>query len=89
MSLAAFGGKFSLVGWFLHFGGAGLILIGLVDNSAIPVPAGMDLLTTWLAAGRRHPWFYYAILATIGSAIGGYSTYRIGEKGGKEALAGC
>ena len=78
--------QFSLTSWFLHFGGAGLILIGLLDNSAIPVPGGMDLLTTWLAAGRRHPWFYYTILATIGSAIGGYSTYRIGKKGGKEAL---
>jgi len=78
--------QFSLTSSFLHFGGAGLILIGLLDNSAIPVPGGMDLLTTWLAAGRRHPWFYYTILATIGSAIGGYSTYRIGKKGGKEAL---
>ena len=54
--LAAFAGKkFSLTGWFLHFGGAGLILIGLLDNSPIPVPGGMDLLTTSLAPGRVHP----------------------------------
>jgi membrane protein YqaA with SNARE-associated domain len=84
MSLTAFGG--SLMTWLLHFGGGGLILIGLLDNSAIPLPGGMDLLTTWLAAGRVHPWFYYAILATMGSAIGGYSTYRIGKKGGKALL---
>lgn len=87
MSLVAFAAKkLSLMKWLLQFGGAGLLLVGLLDNSAIPVPGGMDLLTTWLAAGHAHPWFYYAILATIGSAIGGCSTYRIGRKGGKAAL---
>ena len=87
MSLVAFAvNTLSLMKWLLHFGGAGLILIGLLDNSAIPVPGGMDLLTTWLAAGHAHPWFYYATLATIGSAIGGYLTYRIGKKGGKAGL---
>jgi hypothetical protein len=78
--------KINLTGWFLHFGGFGLVLFGLIDNSAIPLPGGMDLLTTWLAAGRQRPWFYYALLATVGSAIGAYTTYRLGQKGGKEAL---
>lgn len=76
----------NVTGWFLHFGGFGLVLFGLIDNSAIPLPGGMDLLTTWLAAGRQHPWFYYALFATVGSAIGSYTTYRLGQKGGKETL---
>lgn len=81
------GKKINLTGWFLHFGGFGLILFGLIDNSAIPLPGGMDLLTTWLAAGRQRPWFYYAFLyaflATVGPAIGACTTYRLRQKGSR------
>src|SRR5215469_8974291 len=72
--------------WFLKFGSLGVLLVGLVDNSAIPLPGGMDVLTIWLAAGHRRSWVYYAIMATIGSIAGAYLTYRLGRKGGKEAL---
>jgi len=82
--MAFFGAKkINLTGWFLHFGGFGLILFGLIDNSAIPLPGGMDLLTTWLAAGRQRPWFYYALLATVGSAIRGVHHLPIGTEGRK------
>ena len=70
----------------VRLGGLGLVLIGLADNSVIPMPGSMDVFTIWLAAGHRHSWPYYMILATIGSIIGGYVTYHLGRKGGKEAL---
>jgi membrane protein YqaA with SNARE-associated domain len=70
----------------LHMGGPGLIVLGLIDNSAIPVPGSMDALTIILAAAHKEPWWYYAIMATIGSIIGGFLTYRLGVKGGKETL---
>jgi len=72
--------------WLLHLGGIGLILLAFVDNSVIPLPGSMDLLTIVLAA--RHPdwWWYYAIMATIGGIVGAYPTYRLGRRGGKEAL---
>jgi membrane protein YqaA with SNARE-associated domain len=70
----------------LKLGGPGLILIGLVDNSVIPLPGGMDIVTIILAASRRELWWYYALFATVGSLIGGYLTYRLGVKGGKEVL---
>ena len=69
-----------------RLGGPGLIALGLVDNSVIPLPGGMDAATILLAAAHREPWWYYALMATVGSLIGGYLTYRLGVKGGEETL---
>jgi membrane protein DedA with SNARE-associated domain len=64
----------------------GQILVGIADNSVIPLPGSMDVFTIWLAASRRSLWFYYAIMATLGSLVGGYLTYSLARRGGKEAL---
>src|SRR5919204_3865002 len=69
-----------------HWGGLGLIVLGLLDNSFIPLPGSMDALTVVLATAKRNWWPYYAFMATVGSLIGGYLTYRVGRKGGEEAL---
>ena len=69
-----------------HLGGIGLILLGLVDNSVIPLTGSMDVLTIWLAARHREPWPYYALMATLGAVIGGYITYGLARKGGKETM---
>src|SRR5208282_4700176 len=69
-----------------HLGGVGLILLGLIDNSVIPVTGSMDVLTIWLAARHREPWLYYAFMATLGAVIGGYITYALARKGGKEVM---
>jgi membrane protein YqaA with SNARE-associated domain len=71
----------------LHrMGGPGLILLGLADNSIVPLVGSTDVLTIWLAAQHREPWPYYALMATIGAVLGGYITYSLARKGGKEAL---
>jgi membrane protein YqaA with SNARE-associated domain len=67
-------------------GGVGLIVVGIADNSVVPLPGSMDVFTIWLAANNRHLWFYYAAMATLGALIGGYITYAIARQGGKEAL---
>ena len=72
--------------WIIRLGGPGLILLGLADNSVIPVPGSMDVLTIWLAARNPEIWFYYSIMAILGAVIGGYVTYNLARKGGKEAL---
>ncbi len=46
----------------------------------------MDVLTIWLAARHREPWPYYAVMATLGAVIGGYITYALARKGGKETM---
>lgn len=72
--------------WIRHLGGPGLLLLGLADNSIIPMPGSMDVLTIWFAVHHHHQWFYYAAMATLGAVIGGYVTYRLARKGGKETL---
>lgn len=72
--------------WIFHLGGLGFIPLGLLDNSVIPLPGSMDVLTIVLSARKQELWLYYAFMATIGSVIGGYITYRLARKGGKETL---
>jgi membrane protein YqaA with SNARE-associated domain len=70
----------------LHWGGIGLIPLALLDNSPLPIPGAMDIATILLAAREPRWWIYYALMATLGSLLGGFITYRLARKGGKEAL---
>jgi membrane protein YqaA with SNARE-associated domain len=69
--------------WLLPLGGPGLIVLGLIDSSVIPTPGGMDVFVVLLTAHHREWWPYYGAMATIGSVLGGYITYRLAQKGGK------
>jgi membrane protein YqaA with SNARE-associated domain len=69
-----------------RLGGPGLVLLGVADNSIIPLTGSMDVLTIWLAARHHEPWPYYAFMATLGAVIGGYITYALARKGGKETM---
>jgi len=69
-----------------QLGGPGLILLGIADNSVVPLTGSMDVLTIWLAARHHQPWPYYAFMATVGAVAGGYITYALARKGGKEAM---
>jgi membrane protein YqaA with SNARE-associated domain len=76
----------SLWVWLRHLGGVGLILLGVADSSVIPLPGSMDVLTIYLAARHRQLWWYYAAMATVGAVLGGYITYILARKSGKEAF---
>jgi membrane protein YqaA with SNARE-associated domain len=78
-------GKLAL--WLIHLGGPGLILLGLLDNSVIPLPGSMDALTIVLAAHQQRWWPYFAFMATAGALLGGYVTFRLARKQGKDLLA--
>src|SRR5450755_644631 len=78
--------KKSALRWLIHLGGPGLIFLGLADNSLIPMPGSTDVVTILLSAHHRDLWIYYAIMATTGAVLGGYLTYRMARKGGKETL---
>jgi|SRR5579863_1997412 membrane protein YqaA with SNARE-associated domain len=69
-----------------HLGGVGLILLGVADNSVVPLTGSMDVLTIWLAARHQEPWPYYALMATLGAVLGGYITYSLARKGGRETM---
>ena len=74
--------------WIHRLGGPGLILLGIADNTPfISAPAGsVDVLVILLSAHRHEWWAYYAFMATVGEVFGGYVTYRIAQKGGRETL---
>lgn len=72
--------------WIHRLGGVGLILLGLADNSVVPLPGSMDVFTILLSAHNRPWWPYYGAMATLGAVLGGYLTYRLAEKGGEETL---
>jgi membrane protein YqaA with SNARE-associated domain len=73
--------------WLFQLGAVGFIPLGVLDSSIIPLPGSMDVLTILLAARNAEFWWYYALMATLGSVIGGFLTYRLARKGGKETLA--
>jgi membrane protein YqaA with SNARE-associated domain len=72
--------------WLFHLGGIGLIPLGLLDSSLIPVPGILDVAAIVLSARQEQLWLYYGLMATAGSVAGGFLTYRLARKGGKEAL---
>jgi len=65
-----------------HLGAFGLFFLAILDSSPIPTFAGPDILTAVLAASHRNPWYEYAAMATAGSLIGAYFTFRVARKAG-------
>ena len=63
----AFAYVFLVWTWLVRLGGPGLVLLGIADNSIIPLTGSMDVLTIWLAARHHEPWPYYALMATLGA----------------------
>ena len=69
-----------------HLGGIGLFILAIVDGSPLPTFSGPDILAAILAARRREPWYYYAGIATVGSVLGSYLTFRIARGAGLDYI---
>jgi membrane protein YqaA with SNARE-associated domain len=69
-----------------HLGGLGLFAIAVVDSSPLPTFGGPDILTAIFAARHVEPWYYYAAVATLGSVVGAYLTYRTAHIAGADYL---
>lgn len=69
------------------FGGAGLFVVSAIDASIIPlpIPGSTDLLLLYLVSRRANAWVM-ALAATAGSLLGGYLSWKAGEKGGEAAI---
>jgi membrane protein DedA with SNARE-associated domain len=52
----------------------------------IPLPGSTDVFVILLTANNRVWWPYYGFMGTVGAVIGGYLTYRLGEKSEEETL---
>ncbi len=67
---------------FRHLGALGLFFLAILDGLPLPTFGGPDILTAILAASHRNPWYEYAAVATAGSVIGAYLTFRIARTAG-------
>jgi membrane protein YqaA with SNARE-associated domain len=68
---------------FARWGAGGLFALAIVDSSPIPTFSGPDILTVILAASHRDLWWMYALVATAGSVLGAFLTFRLTRKAGQ------
>lgn len=69
-----------------QLGGPGLLLIAIADSSLIPTFGSMDAVLVIFAARVPEQWPFFVLMTLIGSVIGGYATFRMGRKGGREMV---
>jgi len=76
---------------FLHFlfsfGVFGVFLVSIVDSSFVPLPLpGITDIMLIVLAAQHQSWILLILLATAGSALGGYFSYQVGQSGGMSFL---
>ncbi len=76
----------SVTAMFRHLGALGLFFLAILDSSPLPTFGGPDILTAILAATHRNPWYELAAVATAGSVIGAYLTFRVARRAGSAYL---
>lgn len=75
----------SLLGYFLTPGG--LLLLGALDASVVFfLPLGIDFVVIILSARKPDFFWWYALLATVGSILGAAFTFWLGRKVGETGL---
>jgi membrane protein YqaA with SNARE-associated domain len=73
---------------FLSLGIFGLFLVAIVDSSFVPlpIPGITDIMLVLMAARHTTNWLLLILVSSTGSAIGGYLSYRVGQRGGMAFL---
>ena len=85
---ARHGKRGPLLRLLFSFGLVGLFVVAAVDSSFVPlpVPGISDLMIVLMAARHTSNWIVLVVVASLGSALGGYVSYRIGQRGGMAFL---
>jgi membrane protein YqaA with SNARE-associated domain len=72
-----------LLHFLFGFGLFGLFFVSIVDASFVPLPIpGITDIMLVLMAARHQNFFLLVLVSSVGSAIGGYLSYRVGMSGG-------
>jgi membrane protein YqaA with SNARE-associated domain len=65
------------------FGLFGVFLVSIVDSSFVPLPLpGITDIMIIVLAAQHQSWILLILLATAGSALGGFFSYQVGQSGG-------
>jgi membrane protein YqaA with SNARE-associated domain len=72
--------------YFLQMGGFGLAGFGILDSSFLFLPLGNDLLLVILTARKPALFWYYALMASLGSVIGCTLTDAVSRKLGEAGI---
>jgi membrane protein YqaA with SNARE-associated domain len=77
------GARNPLLHFLFSFGLLGLFLVSIVDSSFVPLPLpGVTDIMIIVLAAQHQSWFLLILLATAGSALGGWFSYQVGQSGG-------
>jgi membrane protein YqaA with SNARE-associated domain len=73
---------------FLGLGIFGLFFVSIVDSSFVPlpIPGITDIMLILMAARHTTNWLVLILVSSTGSAIGGYLSYHVGQRGGMAFL---
>src|SRR5437879_585969 len=76
---------------FLHilfrFGLVGVFLVSIVDSSFVPLPVpGVTDVMIIIMSAQHQNVILLVLLATVGSALGGYFSHLVGQRGGMAFL---
>lgn len=63
-----------------------MFFLAILDSSPLPTFGGPDILLAILVSTHRNPWYEYAAMATAGSTIGAYLTFRLARRAGRAYL---
>ena len=71
----------------LSFGLVGVFLVSIVDSSFVPLPVpGVTDIMIIIMSAQHQNVILLVLLATIGSALGGYFSHLVGQRGGMAFL---
>jgi membrane protein YqaA with SNARE-associated domain len=71
----------------LSFGLLGVFLVSIVDSSFVPLPVpGVTDIMIIIMSAQHQNVILLVLLATIGSALGGYFSHLVGQRGGMAFL---
>jgi membrane protein YqaA with SNARE-associated domain len=80
-------GRSLFVHMLLGFGLFGVFLVSIVDSSFVPLPLpGVTDIMIIILAAQHESAILLILLATAGSALGGYFSHLVGQRGGMAFL---
>jgi len=73
----------ALLHLLFSFGLFGVFLVSIVDSSFVPLPLpGITDVMIVVLAAKHNNLLLLVLVATLGSALGGYLSYQVGQSGG-------